>query len=85
MDSFDLIKNIDFKSDKNYNPKILSWLLDPTESHGLRYEFLENFLLLINKKIDKKGDYIVVPNYTVNYSENLINNIKIFLLFQFLL
>ena len=75
MDSFNFIKE-QKTTDKELDANILAWLLDPSESHNLKYKFLENFLSLINQKIDKSSRYKVIPNYKITYYENFINNIN---------
>ena len=70
MDSFNFIRELK-STDSCLHAKVLGWLLDTSESHNLKHEFLENFMLLINQKTDKNLNYKVEVNHNTTYSNKI--------------
>ena len=72
MDSFNFIRELK-STDKGLHAKVLGWLLNPKGTHGLGFEFLENFLLLINHRIDKNNNFEIFSNYEILWKEKFLN------------
>jgi len=68
MQNIDLIGSSDLVQDTIFNAKFLGWLLNPKENHNLGYSFLEDFLFLIGKKLNKNSDIKIEISHKMNLS-----------------